>query len=232
MAGRRAEKAEEKVRRKAPLGREEVVGAALGLLDEVGLDGLTTRRLAERLGVRVGALYWHVSSKQELLAAVADRIMEEFSAAPLAGGDGEGGTPGGPHGRRAGLWRGAIGRSGSRRRRIGCGACSSLTATARGYWWALSGLVPTSLWSRSGSCAYCGRPAFPWRWRPTGGMPSPASSRASCCRSRVRPSVPGASRRSRSDWPRSSTRSASRISPSGSPWGHTTRTGTSTPSWA
>jgi TetR/AcrR family transcriptional regulator, tetracycline repressor protein len=89
MAGRRAEKAVEKARRKAPLGREEVVGAALGLLDEVGLDGLTTRRLAERLGVRVGALYWHVSSKQELLAAVADRIMEEFSAAPLAGGDWE-----------------------------------------------------------------------------------------------------------------------------------------------
>src|SRR5215218_1919370 len=86
MAGRRAEKAVEKARRKAPLGREEVVGAALGLLDEVGLDGLTTRRLAEKLGVRVGALYWHVSSKQELLAAIAGRIMEEFSTRPVAEG--------------------------------------------------------------------------------------------------------------------------------------------------
>src|SRR5215217_6285359 len=75
MAGRKAETTAEKARRMVPLKREEVVGAALELLDEDGLDGLTTRRLAGRLGVRVGALYWHVESKQELLAAVADRFI-------------------------------------------------------------------------------------------------------------------------------------------------------------
>jgi TetR/AcrR family transcriptional regulator, tetracycline repressor protein len=85
MAGREKEKVGG-VRRRTPLGREEVVGAALGLLDEVGLEGLTTRRLAERLGVRVGALYWHVASKQDLLAAVADRMMGEFCAEPVARG--------------------------------------------------------------------------------------------------------------------------------------------------
>ena len=89
MAGRKAETTAEKARRMVPLKREEVVGAALEILDEDCLDGLTTRRLAGRLGVRVGALYWHVESKQELLAAVADRIMEEFSAEPLAQGDWE-----------------------------------------------------------------------------------------------------------------------------------------------
>jgi TetR/AcrR family transcriptional regulator, tetracycline repressor protein len=89
MAGRKAETAAEKGRRTAPLKREEVVGAALELLDEVGLDGLTTRRLAEKLGVRVGALYWHVESKQELLAAVADRIVEEFDEQRVSEGDWE-----------------------------------------------------------------------------------------------------------------------------------------------
>lgn len=69
-----------------PLRREEVVAAALDLLDEVGLDGLTTRRLADRLGVQVGALYWHVSSKQELLAAMADKMMAGLAAQPLPGG--------------------------------------------------------------------------------------------------------------------------------------------------
>lgn len=63
-----------------PVRRPQVIDAALALLDEVGLDGLTTRALAERLGVRVGALYWHVASKQELLNAVADRIAEELIA--------------------------------------------------------------------------------------------------------------------------------------------------------
>ena len=49
--------------------------AALGLLNEVGLDGLSTRRLAERLGVRSPTLYWHVKNKQELLDLMATAIL-------------------------------------------------------------------------------------------------------------------------------------------------------------
>jgi TetR/AcrR family transcriptional regulator, tetracycline repressor protein len=59
-----------------PLRRDEVVRAALGLLDEVGLDAFTTRALTSRLGVQRGALYWHVKSKRELLGAVADLIVQ------------------------------------------------------------------------------------------------------------------------------------------------------------
>jgi TetR/AcrR family tetracycline transcriptional repressor len=59
------------------LHREDVIEAALDLLDEVGLDRLTTRALTTRLGVAPGALYWHVRSKAELLSAIADRIMRE-----------------------------------------------------------------------------------------------------------------------------------------------------------
>ena len=71
-----------------PLRREQVVEAALELLDEVGLDAFTTRALTDRLGVQRGALYWHVKSKQELLAAVTELMLR-----PVFADDGEeGGT--------------------------------------------------------------------------------------------------------------------------------------------
>ncbi|MDN5918291.1 MAG: TetR/AcrR family transcriptional regulator C-terminal domain-containing protein [Pseudonocardia sp.] len=46
---------------------EAVARTALELLDEVGLDGLTMRRVATRLDVAGSALYWHVRNKQQLL---------------------------------------------------------------------------------------------------------------------------------------------------------------------
>ncbi|MDN3445358.1 TetR family transcriptional regulator [Microbacterium sp. APC 3901] len=54
--------------------RGGVARAALTLLDEVGLADLSMRRIAGRLEVQPSALYWHFSSKQELLAELADRI--------------------------------------------------------------------------------------------------------------------------------------------------------------
>ncbi|WP_326672449.1 TetR/AcrR family transcriptional regulator C-terminal domain-containing protein [Streptomyces sp. NBC_01257] len=69
-----------------PLQRSEVVDAALTLLDDIGLDALSTRRLATELGVRPGALYWHVKNKQDLLDALAEKILGELSP-PADGGD-------------------------------------------------------------------------------------------------------------------------------------------------
>lgn len=57
------------------LSRNRIVSVALDLLDEVGLDGLTVRRLADRLGVRSPALYWHIRDKGELLDAMAESIL-------------------------------------------------------------------------------------------------------------------------------------------------------------
>jgi len=57
--------------------REEVLREALELLDEVGLDDLTTRRLADRLGVRAGALYRHFPSKRALLDAMVEHIATQ-----------------------------------------------------------------------------------------------------------------------------------------------------------
>jgi TetR/AcrR family tetracycline transcriptional repressor len=58
------------------LHRSDVVDKATQLLDDYGIADLTMRRLARELGVTPGALYWHFADKQELLGAVADRILE------------------------------------------------------------------------------------------------------------------------------------------------------------
>src|SRR3954451_138487 len=64
------------------LTREALIDAALRLLDEVGLDGLSVRRLAADLGVRSPALYWHIRTKQELLDGIADRIVAAAGVGP------------------------------------------------------------------------------------------------------------------------------------------------------
>jgi TetR/AcrR family transcriptional regulator, tetracycline repressor protein len=65
--------------------RDEVLVAALGLLDDVGLDAITIRKLAERIGVQPGALYRHFTSKRELLDAMVERIAAEAPAAEMTG---------------------------------------------------------------------------------------------------------------------------------------------------
>lgn len=57
-----------------PLDQGRIVQSALSLLDEVGLDGLTMRSLAKKLGIRAASLYWHVRHKQELLSLLAEEI--------------------------------------------------------------------------------------------------------------------------------------------------------------
>jgi TetR/AcrR family tetracycline transcriptional repressor len=56
------------------LDQSQIVRAALGLLDEVGFDGLTMRNLAKKLGIQAASLYWHVRSKQDLLSLLAEEI--------------------------------------------------------------------------------------------------------------------------------------------------------------
>ncbi len=66
--------------------REHLVREALALLDEVGFDGLTMRRLAERLGVQAASLYNHVRDKDELLTLLADAICGEIRDSSSASG--------------------------------------------------------------------------------------------------------------------------------------------------
>jgi TetR/AcrR family transcriptional regulator, tetracycline repressor protein len=62
----------------AGLTKATIVQAALDLLDEAGMDGLTVRALAARLGVQAPALYWHVRSKQALLDEMATQIWRQI----------------------------------------------------------------------------------------------------------------------------------------------------------
>jgi AcrR family transcriptional regulator len=54
------------------IDRERIVEAAL----DVGLESLTMRRVAERLGVHPSALNYHVAGRDELLGAVASSVFE------------------------------------------------------------------------------------------------------------------------------------------------------------
>ncbi|MEU0929783.1 TetR/AcrR family transcriptional regulator [Streptomyces malaysiensis] len=72
--------------RPARLDRSSTVDTALQLLDSLGLDDLTMRRLADSLGVRAGALYRHFATKQDLLTAMAERMLADIPA-PRENGD-------------------------------------------------------------------------------------------------------------------------------------------------
>jgi TetR/AcrR family tetracycline transcriptional repressor len=63
--------------------RETVVAEALDLLDEVGLDAVSTRQLAKRLGVEQPSLYYHFHTKKALLDAMAQAAMAPHATAAL-----------------------------------------------------------------------------------------------------------------------------------------------------
>ncbi len=56
---------------------EAVVRAALEVLDRAGLDDLSVRLVAERLGVRAPALYWHFRNKRALLDEMAEAMLAD-----------------------------------------------------------------------------------------------------------------------------------------------------------
>ncbi len=59
------------------LNREQIVAAAIELLDAEGLDGLNMRALGERLGSAATAVYWHVENKANLVVLAGDEVWNE-----------------------------------------------------------------------------------------------------------------------------------------------------------
>src|SRR4051812_27595118 len=55
----------------------EMVAAAREILEEEGLDALTMRRIAQRLGIRAPSLYKHFPDKESLEAAIISAAFEE-----------------------------------------------------------------------------------------------------------------------------------------------------------
>jgi len=67
------------------LDREQVLAAAVRLVDAHGLEGLSMRRLGEALGVEAMSLYRHVANKADLLDGIQSAILAEMVVPPLEG---------------------------------------------------------------------------------------------------------------------------------------------------
>ena len=66
--------------RRAPTDdrRTEIAAAARALIVEKGVEGLRTRDIAERVGINIATLHYHVPSKEALIELVAESLRDAF----------------------------------------------------------------------------------------------------------------------------------------------------------
>jgi AcrR family transcriptional regulator len=62
----------------AKLNRNRILKAAIRLADEGGLESLTMRKLARKLGVEAMSLYNHVANKGDLVDGMVDLVVNEI----------------------------------------------------------------------------------------------------------------------------------------------------------
>lgn len=74
-----------------PLSRERIVGAALQIIDNEGVDALSMRRIAATLGVQAMSLYNHVGGKEDVLDGVTEYITTDMQLSRRSGGGWEDG---------------------------------------------------------------------------------------------------------------------------------------------
>ena len=74
--------------RRVPLTKDRVLGAAISLVDEGGIESLSMRRLGQMLGVEAMSLYNHVASKDDILDGIADQVLNNIDL-PASGADWE-----------------------------------------------------------------------------------------------------------------------------------------------
>jgi AcrR family transcriptional regulator len=67
------------------LSRATIASAAIGVLDESGMDGLTMRAVAGKLGAGTMSLYRHVENRDELLDLVVTELADKIQFDPLSG---------------------------------------------------------------------------------------------------------------------------------------------------
>lgn len=70
---------------RTPLSREQVVRAALAIVDRDGLDGFSMRKLGAELGVDPMAAYYYFPNKAAVLDGIVDAVQAEIP--PLFAGD-------------------------------------------------------------------------------------------------------------------------------------------------
>jgi AcrR family transcriptional regulator len=72
---------------KSALSREAVAAAALGVVDEVGLEAASMRRVAQALDTGPASLYVYVRDRQELMELAYDLALAEVELPTDADGD-------------------------------------------------------------------------------------------------------------------------------------------------
>jgi TetR/AcrR family transcriptional regulator, tetracycline repressor protein len=65
------------------LTRERILEAALSLVDEAGIEALSMRRLAKKLGVDPMAIYHHLPNKRALVSALIEEVFSEMRVMDL-----------------------------------------------------------------------------------------------------------------------------------------------------
>lgn len=68
--------------RRQTLTRERVVQGAVELADEIGIEALTIRKLAEALGTKPMTIYHHVPSKDEIVDGMVEIVFSEIATPP------------------------------------------------------------------------------------------------------------------------------------------------------
>ncbi|WP_094289734.1 TetR family transcriptional regulator [Mycobacterium lehmannii] len=67
------------------INSDSILDAAARMIELHGVNGLTMRGLAERLGVAVTSIYWHVGGRDTLLDNLVDRLLDEMAHLPTEG---------------------------------------------------------------------------------------------------------------------------------------------------
>ncbi len=68
---------------KARLTADRVLEGAMGLADEIGIDALTIRKLADALDTKPMTIYHHVPNKEAILDGMVDRVFAEIDRPPV-----------------------------------------------------------------------------------------------------------------------------------------------------
>src|SRR5690348_13892016 len=64
------------------IDRQAIVDAALKLLARDGIAGVSTRLVADALGIAGPSLYWHFKDKQQLFNHMAEAMLAEAQPSP------------------------------------------------------------------------------------------------------------------------------------------------------
>ncbi|MEV0670472.1 TetR/AcrR family transcriptional regulator [Mycobacterium sp. NPDC050441] len=62
-----------------------ILDAAACLIEKDGVEAFSMRGLAERIGVAVTSIYWHIGGRDALFDSLVDRLVAEMAGLPMEG---------------------------------------------------------------------------------------------------------------------------------------------------